>query len=451
MKRKSKCCCLSSFPSLLQKTSLLTPSFGCVPFPLPRVVKDLIAEASATKQAIDEAVDGIENYMNEEAANQPPPPVQPAASMEADLFGFGPPPGQGALPTAQESLPPPASEPYSYEPPPSASNPYSSEPAPAPEVPEPAAPAPYGIPEPEGMPAPAPEPALSLYSQPPAPTAHTRDASGFGGDFVMGGGALPPAPAPFAATPAQHYDEDDHDHLVMGSSPSMGSVKSVQEINELKMKAKDAEDLARDAQESSRQKSAQVNELRRLADEATADARRLADAGKDDKKKKGLLGRKKGPTKKDVKEAERVAADAKEKNQRLMAAQSELNDAQALARDTKREAERLRQEIEDAEIAAASHASMQDNKPPPPQQSNGYPNGGPPSYGGAPPPPPPPPQHYGGQPQAPYPGYGQPPPPPPPPQQQPGNYSFNPNVMGSGGGLSIPTPQGQDYENPFAS
>jgi hypothetical protein len=281
--------------------------------------------------------------------------------------------------------------------------------------------------------------------------------SGFGSDFVMGGGALPPAPAPYAAAPAQHYDENEHDHLVMGS-PSAGSVKSMQEINEIKMKAKDAEDLARDAQESSRQKSAQVAELRRLADEANAEARRLSDTGKDDgKKKKGFMGRKKGPTKKDVKEAERVAADAKEKNERLMAAQAELNDAQALARDTKREAERLRQEIEEAEIAAASHASMQDTKPQPPQQqqqrqSNGYPGGMPPSYGVTPPSQPPPSQqqsqqpYYGGQPQSPYPGYGQP---PPAPQQ--GNYSYNPNVMGGGGGLSIPTPQGQDYENPFSS
>ena len=425
---------------------------------LHRVVKDLIAEAAATKQAIESAVDGIETYMNEEAKAPP----APAPVAEEDLFGFGPPPGQGSLPSSSQSLPPPVAntpDPYasgnSYvsEPPPA----LLSEPAPAP---EPAVvetvDSGYSIPEPEGMASP-PEPTLSLYHAPPPPTssqppAHRRDNSAFGSDFVMGGTALPSAPYAAAPAPLPAYDENDHDHLVMGS-PSMGSVKSVQEIDELKMKAKEAEDLARDAQEGTRQKQAQVNELRRLADEANAEARKLADQGKEPKKK-GFMGRKKGkPTKKDVKEAERVAADAKEKNDKLMAAQAELKDSESLAKDTKREAERLRHEVEEAEIAAASHASMQDSKPPQPTppvpQTNGYP-GGPPAYGGVPPPPPQQQPYYGGQSpysgQSPYGVYGQP---PPPPAQD--GYGYNPNVMGSGEGLSIPTPQAGDYDNPFSS
>ena len=430
---------------------------------------DLIAEATATKQAIDQATEGIENYM-EEASRQPAPAPAPAAPvMEADLFGFGPPPGQGPLPADTQShdssLPAPShsSNPYVSEPAP------ASEPAPEPEtasepepVPEPA-PAPYSIPEPSAMAAP-PSPSLNYYQPPPQhqqqhhqfepSNAHKRvesSASAFGDDFIMGAGSLPPSNLAFGASTGagghnNNDDNEDHDHMIMGS-PSLGSVKSMQEINELKMKAKEAEDVARDAQENSRQKSAQVNELRRLADEANAEARRLADAGKDDKKKKGFMGRNKKPTKKDVKEAERVAADAKEKQEKLMAAQAEANDAQALAMETKREAEKLRQQVEEAEIAAASAASMQDTAPTPAPQSNGYgAPAEPTSYGSSP--------YYGDSGgNVPY-SYGQPPDPPQHPNgSHPpyGGHSYNPNVMGSGGGIDIPTPTNYSYDNPFSS
>eukprot|EP00977_Amphora_coffeiformis_P011031 scaffold2633_cov156-Amphora_coffeaeformis.AAC.11 len=421
---------------------------------------DLIAEATATKQAIDEATKGIETYMDE-ASKQPPraAPVPASAPvvMEADLFGFDPPPGQGTLPPdtgSYDSLPAPSdlSQPYS-------SDPHTSEPAPEPEsVPEPApepAPAPYSMPEPSSRAGPPPT-SMNYYHQQPQqhygnPNSHKRvesTASAFGDDFIMGAGG-----GMFSAAPADNHDDDDHDHMIMGS-PSLSTIKSVPEINELKMKAKEAEDVARDAQENSRQKMAQVNELRRLADEANAEARRFADTGKDEKKKKGFMGRNKKAIKKDVKEAERVAADAKEKQEKLMAAQAEANDAQAFAMETKREAEKLRQEVEDAEIAAASAASMQETNPvPAPPQSNGYNPGSaePPSYGKPPPNP-----YYGGGSNGPPPSYGYGQPPQPPQQQQPsggqqqfGGYGYNPTVMGSGGGMSIPTPTGDAYDNPF--
>jgi len=413
---------------------------------------DLIAEATATKEAIDEATKGIETYMDQASKHPLPSAPSPAASavMEDDLFGFGPSPGQGSLPPPEtqshDSLPAPSelSKPYS-------SDPYNSEPAPTPEpepVPEPT---PYSIPEPSSMEN-APASSLDYYQHQPQreygqSNMHKRiesTASAFGDDFIMGAGG-----GMFSTAPADSHNDDDHDHTIMGS-PSLGTVKSVPEINELKMKAKEAEDVARDAQENSRQKMAQVDELRRLADEANAEARRFADTGKDEKKKKGFMGRNKKPTKKDVKEAERVAADAKEKQERLMAAQAEANDAQAFAVETKREAERLRQEVEDAELAAASAASMQDTAPAlAAAQSNGYNPGTaePPSYGKPPPNP-----YYGGgsndHPPSSY-GYGQ------PPQQQTnggqqqfGGYGYNPSVMGTGGGMNIPTPTGA-YDNPF--
>lgn len=111
-----------------------------------------------------------------------------------------------------------------------------------------------------------------------------------------------------------------------------------------------------------------------------------------------------------------------------------MNDAQALAQDTKREAERLRQEAEDAEMKAALAASMQKQAPAPaPPVSNGYPTKASvgPSHGYSQPQPPTNDGGYGSQP------YGM-------------GGGFDSNVMGSGG-ASIPTPSGADdpYSNPF--
>lgn len=116
-----------------------------------------------------------------------------------------------------------------------------------------------------------------------------------------------------------------------------------------------------------------------------------------------------------------------------MAAQSQANDTQAIAMQTKREAERLQNEAEEAEMSAAAAASMHQAPPP---ASNGYPSqtDSVPAYGQAPvltmg-------QDFGGQP---YGGFG---------GAAPAAYD-NSGVMG-GGGASIPTPSGEDpYSNPF--
>ena len=52
--------------------------------------------------------------------------------------------------------------------------------------------------------------------------------------------------------------------------------------------------------------------------------------------------------------------DARDKKDALLQAQAQVKDAESLAVATKREAERLNKEAEDAQMAAAAAASMQD-------------------------------------------------------------------------------------------
>ena len=136
--------------------------------------------------------------------------------------------------------------------------------------------------------------------------------------------------------------------------------------------------------------------------------------------------------------------DARDKKEKMMKVQAQVKDAEALAEATKREAEKLHKEAEDAQMQAAAAASMQQHQPPPPSMqnqqpppqkisSNGYPSKqAMPSYGTGETPMP---SHEG--------GFG----------GQPLGGGFDSKVMGSGG-LAIPTPAtngGADdpYSNPF--
>jgi len=67
-------------------------------------------------------------------------------------------------------------------------------------------------------------------------------------------------------------------------------------------------------------------------------------------------------------EHERLAKEALLKKQEFLQLQSQLNDAQALATETKREAEKLRKEAEDKEIQAAAAASIANAQQPAPPQ-----------------------------------------------------------------------------------
>jgi hypothetical protein len=60
------------------------------------------------------------------------------------------------------------------------------------------------------------------------------------------------------------------------------------------------------------------------------------------------------------KEIERLTMDARDKKDAMLNAQSQVKDAESLAMATKREAERLFKEAEDAQMSAAAAASMND-------------------------------------------------------------------------------------------
>jgi hypothetical protein len=270
----------------------VSPSF----FSFWSVLTDLISEAAATKHAINEATEGIEQATSAvHQIQQPPPP----AAFEADLFGFGgspPAPAQSydstpAPAQSYDSTPAPAqSYEYALPPAPAVAYEYAHPPAPAqayeyaPPIPNPSPP--RGIPEPEptspNVETITPSYAASYATEdelaahhvpPPAPSfsygfdPNSSIASiGFGG--VMGGDSLPSDP---------HAERTSH-----GEAPSMAK------IEEMKSKLKEAEDIARDSAESRRQMTSQVDELRRVADEAEAKARQHKEDAEGKGKRKGL-------------------------------------------------------------------------------------------------------------------------------------------------------------------
>jgi hypothetical protein len=119
---------------------------------------------------------------------------------------------------------------------------------------------------------------LSAYNDKPA-TMHERNvstASGFDFSVPMGGG-------PSFALSSGSID------LHSGPSGSMydiASATSTEDLGKLKQQVKDAEEIARQAEESRRQSMAEANEMRRLADEAEAESRQAAAAASDPKGKR---------------------------------------------------------------------------------------------------------------------------------------------------------------------
>jgi len=406
--------------------------------PLCSVIKDLIAEANATKQAIDEAYEGIESA--NEAAHAAPP--APPAAAEADFFGGWGDGSPAPLPASTKSAQPPAPPQEQSEPEKSAS--FESNETPSYSYIPPPAPAPAG----PGM--------FDGGGYNPGHERNVSNMSGFG--EVMGTGpGLGDLQTVGEASSAYGGE--------IPSSPSMA------EVELMKSKSKEADDVAKDAEESRRQLAAQLEEMRRLADEAEIKSR---EASAKPVKKKGFMKRGGKQQQKDAvslsspllvrftlafvlslsfvflfdvlqQEIERLALDARDKKEKLMQVQAQVKDAEALSEQTKKEAERLNKEAEDAQMQAAAAASMQHQKPPAPapqQQlvpsSNGYP-----------------PHSYGMPPHSSNGGYGMPPPtndggfggPPL------GSGGYDTKVMsGGGGGAGIPTPaNGADdpYSNPF--
>lgn len=141
------------------------------------------------------------------------------------------------------------------------------------------------------------------------------------------------------------------------------------------------------------------------------------------------------------KEVEKAKQDAAEKKKQYMDMQTQANNAQALALETRREADRLRQEAEQKEIEAAQAASLSQSQPveqthmpatPQVQTSNGGGFGVPPNGAGfvAPPMHHKQPSDYG--------GFG-------------GGFGIMGGTSGDGAAWGIPSPTGSQNgdANPF--
>ena len=384
------------------------------------VIKDLIGEATETKKAIDEAYEGIERA---NAALQAPP--APVPSFDQDLFGFGGDAAPTSAPTPvqayQESYPTHVAT----------VNSFASQDSQAHHVVEQQ---PSYASQQSVQPVHEPSPSYQQYTVPlnnyghengdsyGVPTHRKNQSTGSFGN-IMGGdvGALPP---------------DNHAMSLYATQKpsSTGQSPSMDDISTLKKKLKEAEDVARDAEDSRRSIAAELDEIRRLADEANQKARQFqVDIDKQANKKKGILGGR--GKKKDPKEGEQLSADFNQTKAKVMSIQAQLKDAEALAADTRKEAERLRKEIEDSEVRVASEASMQQSQSAPASYSYGAP---------------PPTSDYGMtstldaapswflQSQTPSAATN-------------GDGGFDSNVMG-GGGFSIPEPvsgSADPYSNPF--
>jgi hypothetical protein len=264
------------------------------------VVSGLIVEATGTKNAIEEAHAAVESSL--ETARAPPPAPAPATSngFDGDLFGFDapapapmPPPTPLRAPTLSYSSTYSAEDPEPQAVPSMLSNhseEYGAAPLPGP--------APGGS---HGYSAPGPAPGGSYeYSAPEPAPSHQRTVSAVStsyDDNDMGapmGGAPTPLPTEAAEPPSYYHQSEGGSTGAAESSyygqNAGGPTPTVENIAEMRRKAKEAEDLAKDAEESRRQVMAQVNELRRVSDEAEAVARQNATSPQGTKQRKGFMG-----------------------------------------------------------------------------------------------------------------------------------------------------------------
>ena len=113
---------------------------------------------------------------------------------------------------------------------------------------------------------------------------HNRDLSG--NDFGEVMGSSPSLQPPLPTIP--QYDSGFGSSMGAPTYDSIPHVTSLKEVEDLKAKSKEADDVAKDAEASRRQLVAQLEELRKLADEAESKVRA---ASEKPIKKKGILGR----------------------------------------------------------------------------------------------------------------------------------------------------------------
>lgn len=293
-----------------------------------RTLKDLIGEAEATQEAIESAYQGLEDSIHAAKAPASQPTPAPAPSYEqADLFGFG-------------NMPAPA---------PAQTPSYDSTANAEVQHQDYAAPAPFPVSQPASGPAPVPRgqqgnqvetvseddtsaaegedfeenpdgehedstqqhnnhygqdhsemrsaeqdnvfrqgssnapygSGLEAHFRTHAPQAHNKQASissqlSFDRDGIMGGA---PIPASQFSPPPQ---AENHYETAIQNAPSLDDVE------DLKRRAKEAGNIARDAEESLRQLMAQADEYRSVADQAEMEARaKMSQAAE---KKGGFMG-----------------------------------------------------------------------------------------------------------------------------------------------------------------
>ena len=290
--------------------------FNCLPLicvPFHRVLHDLISDATVTKQAIDEAHESIENANVVLARSAPvgslsttgaPSTFQSApapAIAEEDLFG-----GWGNENSGAVNAPLPAfgsgtfssaaassvdeSQPSTYNNNPPQVQSESKQPAMSSPMPS------YSYnPNPEPTP-----PAMTTnmyngggYTGGSGMGGHSRDLSGNDFGEVMGSSPSHQPPLPTI----HQYDSGFGSSMGAQTYDSIPHVTSIKEVEDLKAKSKEADDVAKEAEASRRQIVAQLDELRKLADEAESKVRAASDKPT---KKKGILGRGGAAQKKDV-------------------------------------------------------------------------------------------------------------------------------------------------------
>jgi hypothetical protein len=242
----------------------------------------LISEARATKDALDDAYQGIEK-LNEASRAAPAP--GPAVNYDSDLFGFDV--SSAPIPQQQSSSTP---TPYGA----------AAPPQPAPQVSNDKS---YDDDHRNSH-----DNALSFGSdanssnvkqnihRSNAYQSYDSSAAGYGlgttsSGYMEGEGIMGGAPTPLPTEPT--YGSAGYGN---------GAVPTAAEIADLKKKLKEAQDVAREAEESKRQVVAHADELRRIADEAEDTARKYQNQP-ESMKKKGLFGKKKAIEKDPVRAA----------------------------------------------------------------------------------------------------------------------------------------------------
>ena len=211
-------------------------------------------------------------------------------------------------------------------------------------------------------------PAPGPPQQQPEQTSYGQEMAGYGG--LMGGHTpeVPSVQQPDEVPPSEAPMGGGHPSMTDTSSMNANSFSlnatgdgrsfSVEEIDYMKNQVQELDRKALSAEDAQRQLMAELERLRREAEQAEIEAAEKMSAIDGTKKKR--FG--KGGKKEAMKEAEAARGEALEKKQRADAAQAALSNAQAEAIKAKRQSDDLRQRTEEALLQAASAASMSEQQ-----------------------------------------------------------------------------------------